>query len=120
MAKQETMKCSAAVAKSADRKLHDVFRPRYAPAQAIYDAFQDEAAKRPGRSVEEWTQAETSAVWKAARDAAQTLGVPVPTMQDVESTESSARGHIDYGAQWAYALARLMEKPRRPMVTAAA
>ncbi len=86
----------------------DVFRPRHQPAQAIYDAFQTEAKKRFGRSVDEWTAAERLAVWNAARDAAQQLGRPVPTMAQVEAEERSAIGHIDYGAKWAFYVAKLI------------
>lgn len=83
----------------------DIFRPPREPARTLYDVFQEEAAHRKGRSVEEWQRAERLAVWKAARDYAQQHGLRVPTMEDVEQAETCASGHVDYGAKWAYGIA---------------
>lgn len=97
----------------------DVFRPRNQPAQAIYDAFQAEAAKRLGRPFEVWKAAELQAVWAAARDAAQQAGLPVLTLADVEQAEISACGHVDYGAQWAYAVVAMMrQRAKQPSMPA--
>lgn len=86
----------------------DVFRPSHEPAQSIYDAFQKEAEKRKGRSVEEWIAAEHQAVLLAATSQAQILGLKVPSNEDVSKAELCARGHVDYGAKWAYGLVSLM------------
>ena len=90
-----------------------VFRPRHQPAQAIYDAFQAEATKRRSRSVDEWVAAEHQAVWKAACDAAEHLGLPPPTMEQVTRAETCARGHVDYGAKWAYGIVESMNRSGR-------
>ena len=87
--------------------MRDVFRPRYQPAQTIYDAFQAEAAHRHG-SVEEWIERERLVVWRTARDYAQQHGLRVPTMDQIERAERSACGHVDYGAKWAYRVAEFI------------
>jgi hypothetical protein len=89
-------------------KTHDDFRPTQQPAQCVYDAFQAEAAKRKGRSTEEWVAAERQAVWSAARDYAQQHGLPVPTLEQIERKEQLAVGHSDYAATWAYGVAKLL------------
>ena len=91
----------------------NVFRPRKGPAQAIYDAFRVEAAKRSGRPFEVWIEAEKRAVWSAARDAAQQAGLQVPTMADVEAAELMAQGHIDYGSKWACGVVEAMRMTGR-------
>lgn len=90
--------------------MRDVFRPRHEPARTLYDAFQAEAKKRPGRSYEEWVSAERTAVWKAARDYAQQNGLPVPTLKAVADAEKQALGHTDFGTKWAYAAAGLLQR----------
>ena len=75
----------------------------------LYDAFQKEARKRRSRSTEEWMLLECLAVWEAARDYAQQHGLRVLTLNEVKQEEGPARGHIDYGAKWAYGVARSME-----------
>lgn len=85
-----------------------VFRPHHDPARTIYDAFQEEALLRDGRSVAQWSDAEVQAVWRAARDYAQQHDLVIPTLEQVIRAEQSARGHVDYGAQWAYQVARAM------------
>lgn len=97
----------------------DVFRPTQQPAQAIYDAFQAEAAHRRNRGIDEWLLAERTAVWRAARDAAQQLGWRVLTLEEVRRAEDQAAGHTDYGAKWAYAVVEAMRRPA-PAVRAAA
>lgn len=42
--------------------MDDIFKPRQEPARSIYQAFQLEAGKRRGRSIEEWIAAEEDAV----------------------------------------------------------
>lgn len=68
---------------------------------AILSAHMQEAAKRSGRTFEEWRKAELQAVWTAARDYAQQHGLRVPLMTDVQQAEVLAVGHSDYGAKWA-------------------
>lgn len=87
----------------------DIFRPRNEPARSIYDAFQDEATKRKGRTVEEWLSAERSAVFTTACELAVRFRLRPPTLKDVEMAESCARGHIDYGAKWAYYVTEAMQ-----------
>src|SRR4051812_10372220 len=65
------------------RAMTDFSRPHHEPALTIYAAFQTEAAKRKGRTFEEWIASERLAVWTAARDYAQQHGLAVPTMADV-------------------------------------
>jgi hypothetical protein len=89
----------------------DFFRPRTEPARSLYDAFQEEAKKRKGRSFEEWNRAEINAVWYAARDYAQQHGLRIPYLDEVVSEERSACGHIDYGMKWAYGVAAAMRQP---------
>lgn len=86
----------------------DPFRPRREPALTICEAFQAEAAHRGGREVSEWREQERRAVWNAARDYAQQRGLPVPTMAQIEDSETTAVGHIDYGAKWAHRVAALL------------
>ena len=84
---------------------YDFVRPPHNPARAIYDAFQAEAAKRPGRSVEEWIEAERQAVWRAACAGARERGCRPPTIEEVERCEQYACGSTDYGSKWAYGIA---------------
>lgn len=90
--------------------MHDVFRPSREPARTIYDAFQAEAKKRKGRSVNEWIEAERQAVWRAARDYAQQRGLRILSLEEVTMAENYAMGHVDYGAKWAYQVERAMNK----------
>jgi hypothetical protein len=89
---------------------NDIFRPHTEPARSIYDAFQAEAAKRAGRSIEAWQSAERDAVLREAIFQAQKLSLTPPTQADVCNAELSAMGHIDYGAKWAYRVAETMQK----------
>lgn len=86
----------------------DPFRPGSDPARAIYDAFQAEALLRHRRDLDEAWDKERQAVHLAACQYAQSHGWVAPTMRDVEQTELYARGCVDYGATWAYALTRRM------------
>lgn len=88
--------------------MSDVFEPRNEPAKSIYLAFQAEAAKRKGRQVKEWVEAERAAVHRECMHQAQKLGLVAPTMDGVAAAESYAMGSIDYGAKWAYQLVRVM------------
>jgi len=90
------------------RMTGDFFRPRVEPARTIYDAFQDEAKHRVGRTIDEWIQAERIRVWKVSRDYAQQNGLRVPTIGEIEKAEQHAMGHIDYAAKWAYYVADLI------------
>lgn len=89
---------------------YDPFEPRKDPARSIYLAFQKETGKRKGRSVEAWTAAERDAVHAEAAAQAGRLGLRVPTVQEVAFAERSARGHIDYGAKWAFYVAEAMHR----------
>lgn len=86
----------------------DFFRPRHEPARTLYDAFIAEAAKRKGRPLAEWLEAEPVAVWQAACTYARQHALKAPTLEDVKEAERYARGSADYGAKWAYVLARKM------------
>jgi len=86
----------------------DMFRPRSDPAQLLYDAFQAEAGNRKGRTVEEWLVAENAAVLRAAETWAARHGLTPPTLAQVQAASDYASGSVDYGAKWAYALARIM------------
>lgn len=88
----------------------DLFRPWHWPADAIYDAFQAEAAKRRGRTVDQWMDAERLAVWMAARDAALRINARTPTMAEVAAVEERATGHADYGAKWAIGVAEIIKR----------
>jgi hypothetical protein len=50
------------------------------------------------------------AVWRAAREYSEKHGLRVPTMEEIERAETSAYGHVDYGAKWAYGVARHMRR----------
>lgn len=86
----------------------DALRPRNDPARAIYDAFQAEALLRHRRDLDEACTKERQAVHRAACEYAKSHGWSEPKMLDVQQTELYARGSADYGATWAYALARRM------------
>ncbi len=86
----------------------DFFRPTSEPARSIYDAFVAESAKRKGKPLEDWIAGERMAVLNAAVVAAQRLGLRAPTIAEVELSERCACGHSDYGAKWAYGVARAM------------
>ena len=88
--------------------MRDIFQPRREPARSIYEAFQAEAEKRPGRSFEEWQAAERDAVYREAAHQARKLGLRCPTIDEVVSAEQSACGHADYGAKWAYRVTEAM------------
>ena len=90
--------------------MRDDFRPRHEPARTIYDALLREAEHRNRRTHKEWLEAETQAVWKAARDYAQQHSLRVPTIADVHSADRQGCGHIDYAVKVAYALASTMTK----------
>lgn len=91
--------------------MHDVFRPRMEPHCSIYDAFQDEAAKRKVRPFEEWSRAEMNAVHQAATTAASDpqFKLKPPTMEMVRAAEIYARGSADYGLKWTCQLIRSMQ-----------
>lgn len=91
--------------------MHDVFQPRHDPARSIYNAFQDEASRRKGRTVEEWTAAEREAVFNASVRQARMMKLRAPSMEEVVRAEQYARGSIDYGAKWAYGVAEVMVMP---------
>jgi hypothetical protein len=88
--------------------MRDVFEPRNEPAKSIYLAFQVEAAKRHGRALDEWMEAERTAVHQECRRQAESRDLNVPTIEEVAAAERYARGSIDYGATWAYQLVRMM------------
>jgi len=90
--------------------MRDVFQPRHEPARSIYDAFQNEAAKRTGRTVEEWRKCELDAVFREAAHQAQKLVLLVPTMDEIVRAERYASGSADYGAKWAYGVVEAMRK----------
>ncbi len=98
---------------------HDPFRPRVEPAGAIYDAFQDEAAKRKGRKFEEWAAAEIEAVLRCATEQAQKHGLRAPTRDESHRAERYARGSVDYGAKWAFGVVETMRRPAQPSSTMA-
>lgn len=86
------------------------FRPSQEPARAIHDAFQREADKRKGRSVDVWIAAELEAVFEAARLAAGQHGLRPLSMDEIKSAERYARGSADYGAKWAYTVVDAMRR----------
>ncbi len=89
--------------------MRDIFQPRNEPAKSIYEAFQSEATKRKGRSIDEWMSAEREVVLREAAIQAARLGLRVPTMDDVVRAERSASGSVDYGAKWAYGITDVMK-----------
>lgn len=89
--------------------MHDIFQPRHEPARSIYDAFQKEATKRNGRSIEDWMHAEREAVLREATIQAARFGLRVPTMEEIVSAERYASGSIDYGSTWAYQVTNAMK-----------
>ncbi|MDY0748992.1 hypothetical protein SNE35_31125 [Paucibacter sp. R3-3] len=76
--------------------------------QTLKTVLVEEAAKRPGRTVEQWTTAEVNAMWAAARDFAEQHGLRVPLLADVVRVERQACGHCDYGSKWALYVTGLM------------
>lgn len=98
---------------------HDPFRPRVEPAGAIYDAFQNEAAKRKERKFEEWVAAEIQAVLGCAVEQAQKYGLRAPTREEVERAERYAMGSVDYGAKWSFGVVEAMRQPALPSFTKA-
>jgi hypothetical protein len=91
--------------------MRDIFEPKHEPAKSIYAAFQAEAAKRKGRSVDEWIKAERSAVFLECVHQAQLLGLHTPTLDEVAAAERYAVGSIDYGAKWVNQLVHVMTAP---------
>jgi hypothetical protein len=90
--------------------IRDIFEPSHQPAKSIYDAFQNEAMMRRGRTAAEWTTAEVNRVHIEAVYQAQIHGLRAPTLEEVVAVEKCARGHIDYGAKWAYGVVERMRK----------
>jgi hypothetical protein len=91
----------------------DIFEPHCEPARSIYLAFQREAAKRGGRGIGEWMQAEREAVFREAEKQAHELGhmgLRCPTMDEVIAAERYASGSINYGAKWAYGVVGYMRR----------
>lgn len=92
------------------KKQKDIFRPTYDPiALEIYDAFQDEAKKRPHEGTE-WIENERKAVWETSKRLAKERGLREPTLDIIEQKESYACGHVDYGKQWAVSISEWMQK----------
>ena len=90
------------------------FRPQARAARVIYDAFQSEAEKRPGRSPEAWEEAEIETVYRAAVGVAASEGVDPPSKRDIRDAAIKAMGHVDYGATWAHEVVRLIALKRNP------
>lgn len=90
--------------------MRDFFEPQHQPAKDIYLAFQDEAAKRKGRKVEEWRDAEASAVWRKAAELSSQMNLRAVTLEEVMTAERSAYGSADYGSKWALRVAESMRK----------
>lgn len=88
----------------------DPFAPRSEPARSLYCAFQDEAAHRRGRSVEEWTLAELNRVHTEVLRQAEIHQLRPLTLDEVKRAEACARGHIDYGSKWALGLVERMTR----------
>ncbi|WP_432263502.1 hypothetical protein [Cupriavidus sp. TMH.W2] len=98
--------------------MHDVFEPKREPARSIYNAFQNEAAKRKGRRVEEWMDAECDAVFRESVHQASKLGLRVPSRDEVVRAERYAMGSVDYGAKWAHGIVEAMKAaPRAPSLS---
>lgn len=97
---------------------YDPFRPQPGPVQAIYDAFQSEAAKRKGRPGMTWIELERAAVHSAAREQARQCGWPEPGTAAVELAERCACGHVDYGSKWAHYIVDHMRKEAAKAVPA--
>ena len=93
-------------------KAKDVFRPSHEPHRTIYDAFQDEASKRAGRTPEEWILAERLVVWGTAKREAAKRGMTEPTLDQVQRAELLACGHCDYGLQWVRGVVDAMREPK--------
>lgn len=98
--------------------MYDPFRPQPGPAQAIYDAFQAEAAKRKTRPGLSWIETERAAVHSAATQQAQQCGWPAPSLEDVTRFESCAMGHVDYGSKWALYLVESMRNNAQKAIAA--
>ncbi|MGH8465707.1 MAG: hypothetical protein ACRER5_16310 [Pseudomonas sp.] len=94
--------------------MRDVFRPKHEPARSIYDAFQNEAAKRDSRPLHEAFEAESHAVWKAACESASIHGLRPPTLAEVDDACTYASGSIDFGAKWAFAIVDVMNRNGAP------
>jgi hypothetical protein len=91
--------------------MKDLFRPTTEPARTLYDAFKKEAENRGAKAFVEWHNNEVRSVYFAACDYARARGRKPPTLQQVRDAEASARGHVDYGAKWAYRVAEVMQNP---------
>lgn len=87
---------------------NDHFRPATEPAQSIYDAFVHASSTRHKKDMNDWLEHERAAVLQAATHSASIHRLRAPTLTDVESAELLARGHCDYGAQWARKIADVM------------
>lgn len=88
----------------------DVFRPHREPARTVYDAFQNEAKKRPLQTSDGWIEAERQVVYQTMCSEAPKFGLPIPTMEEVRQAETYATGHIDYGSKWVYRLLEIMSR----------
>lgn len=89
--------------------MSDTFRPHFEPARSIYDAFANASEHRRDYP-DGWIERERHAVHLAAVAAAKRHGLREPTLADVESAETYAMGHCDYGSKWAYRLLELMKE----------
>lgn len=88
----------------------DPFEPRHEPAKSIYLAFQTEATKRGGRTPDQWSEAEISAVLAEANRQSDLLDMRPVTREQVEQAEIYARGSADYGLTWTVQVVKDMEK----------
>lgn len=93
--------------------MRDIFEPTHEPAKSIYLAFQNEAAKRKGRSTDEWIAGELDAVFRECTHQALKHNLRQISLEEVAAAERYARGSIDYGAKWAY---QAVDAMRRPLI----
>lgn len=86
--------------------LKHIFRPREEPARLLYDAVLDEAQHRSGHA--DWIERERARMLKEAVSYAESHGLFVPSIEDVQACERNADGHVDYLAKWARGVAAVM------------
>ena len=70
----------------------DFFRPHEEPSRTIYDAFQKEAKKRDGCTVEEWILNERMAVFNASLEWCKTKGLQPISIDDGQLPLPKGRG----------------------------
>ena len=75
----------------------------------LVETLRKEALERRSKPLAQWIEDEPIVMWKRANSFASQRGLRSPSLEEVQSSERMARGHVDYERKWALGIARAME-----------